>query len=543
VAGVKEGNMVRRLTGVAFATLALSVAIPAVSAAPSDAPVRLGDAPQAIVREGKAGLRPHTTRSPFASKQLDPGSPEYVVATADIQTTYTGFTAEAQAAFEYAVKIWERHIYSPRIIHINANWAALGPGVLGGAGSQGVWASGGKAWPKALLEATCNCPVSDEVGANHYEINATFSSAFSDWYMGMDANPSPAQIDFVTVVLHEIGHGLGISTSGLAYNSGTGQGSWGYSGGYTTNYGLALYSAPTGGLQLMNAANYANPSTELGNALKSTSVYWQGTNVSAVLGGARARIYAPSSWEQGSSIHHLNDSTYPPASGNSLMTPFIDYDEGTHNPGPIAMAMLRDIGWDAEGCSAAPFLDVATSHPFCLEIKWMKDNNISTGSACPGGTCYSPSNNVARQAMAAFMARLDGDVLTACATAPFDDVPTNHTFCQEIKWMKDNGISTGQACPSGPGTCYLPASNVTRQAMSAFMARLALGAAGAAALPACASAPFSDVDTSHPFCKEIRWMKETGVSRGFSDGTYRPADAVTRQAMSAFLFRVNSQLT
>jgi hypothetical protein len=179
---------------------------------------------------------------------------------------------------------------------------------------------------------------------------------------------------------------------------------------------------------------------------------------------------------------------------------------------------------------------VTVAHPFCLEIKWMKDNTISTGF---GDGTYQPAANVTRQAMSAFMARLAGVApsLPPCSSAPFPDVPTGHSFCKEIKWMKDTGISTG--FPDGN---YHPADVVTRQAMSAFMARLALGASGAAALPACAVAPFPDVPTGHTFCKEIKWMKDTGVSTGFADGSYHPGDVVSRQAMSAFMFRVNSLL-
>jgi hypothetical protein len=120
-----------------------------------------------------------------------------------------------------------------------------------------------------------------------------------------------------------------------------------------------------------------------------------------------------------------------------------------------------------------------------------------------------------------------------CNTQPFNDVGTGTTFCKEIKWMKDQGISTGD----GAGN-YNPAGNVTRAAMSAFMARLALGAAGAAALPACSAAPFPDVATSHPFCKEIKWMKDNNISTGYGDGNYHPADPVLRQAMSAFMARL-----
>jgi hypothetical protein len=127
--------------------------------------------------------------------------------------------------------------------------------------------------------------------------------------------------------------------------------------------------------------------------------------------------------------------------------------------------------------------------------------------------------------------------LPACSAQPFDDVPIGNPFCKDIKWMKDNGISTGF-----PGNLYKPADPVARQAMSAFMARLALGAAGAAALPACTTPPFTDIPISNTFCEEIKWMKDTGISAGLGDGTYGPALNVKRQSMSAFMFRVNSQL-
>jgi hypothetical protein len=117
-------------------------------------------------------------------------------------------------------------------------------------------------------------------------------------------------------------------------------------------------------------------------------------------------------------------------------------------------------------------------------------------------------------------------------TPPFSDVANNHPFCVDIAWMKSSGVSTGFT----DGT-YRPSAVVTRQAMSAFMARLA-----GASLAPCTSAPFADVPIDHPFCREIAWMKATGVSTGFSDNTYRPSANVTRQAMSAFMRRVSALL-
>jgi hypothetical protein len=48
---------------------------------------------------------------------------------------------------------------------------------------------------------------------------------------------------------------------------------------------------------------------------------------------------------------------------------------------------------------------------------------------------------------------------------------------------------------------------------------------------------FSDVSPSHAFADEIWWMAETGRSTGYADDTYRPVGCVTRQATAAFLHR------
>jgi subtilisin-like proprotein convertase family protein len=182
-----------------------------------------------------------------------------------------------------------------------------------------------------------------------------------------------------------------------------------------------------------------------------------------------------------------------------------------------------------DGCSLAPFSDVPASHPFCTEIKWMSRAGISDGF---GDGTYRPTSPVTRQAMAAFMARAGDASLTACASPPFSDVPTTNPFCREIQWMNAAGISTGFS----DGT-FRPSLVVTRQAMAAFLSRLV-----GATLSPCTSAPFTDVPQSHPFCKEIAWLRASGVSTGFSDGTYRPTAVVSRQAMSAFIQRVSGVL-
>lgn len=51
---------------------------------------------------------------------------------------------------------------------------------------------------------------------------------------------------------------------------------------------------------------------------------------------------------------------------------------------------------------------------------------------------------------------------------------------------------------------------------------------------------FSDVPPGHPFATEIGRVGGACIAGGYGDGTYRPNDPVTRQAMAAFLSRTGS---
>jgi hypothetical protein len=45
------------------------------------------------------------------------------------------------------------------------------------------------------------------------------------------------------------------------------------------------------------------------------------------------------------------------------------------------------------------------------------------------------------------------------------------------------------------------------------------------------------------FYKEIEWMRVAAVSTGWRDGTCRPFDNVTREAMAAFMQRLDTHIT
>jgi hypothetical protein len=60
----------------------------------------------------------------------------------------------------------------------------------------------------------------------------------------------------------------------------------------------------------------------------------------------------------------------------------------------------------------------------------------------------------------------------------------------------------------------------------------------AGVVPATAQeAELSDVPPSHPFFEETMWLADQGVTTGYEDGSFRPGEAISREAMAAFFFR------
>ena len=110
----------------------------------------------------------------------------------------------------------------------------------------------------------------------------------------------------------------------------------------------------------------------------------------------------------------------------------------------------------------------------------------------------------------------------------FSDVPASRPFAKEIEWLAGSGITQGFS----DGT-FRPLGTVNRDAMAAFLYRFA----GRPAFTAPTSSPFTDISPSTPFYKEITWLASTGITGGFSDGTYRPQGTINRDAMAAFLYR------
>ena len=289
--------------------------------------------------------------SGHSHKHYNPPPAEYLkrlkstdIKKAELVVEYFGFSEPAKTAFQYAVSIWETLIYSPVPIYIRANWLSLDDGVLGSCGPSIYFENFDAAhykdryYPVALVE---KMEGEEITGPELPDMIANFNRDFDNWYFGTDGDTPEGKYDFVSIVLHEIAHGLGFT--GFFYvddNVGHYGGDLGFPGVFDE------FVADPWEVQLVDTAAYRNGSRELYNALTSNIMYHKSLAAKAAHEFNRfPRLYAPNPFDEGSSIYHLNEFSYGFDDPNSLMTPFADEGTANHNPGPLTMGIFADMGW------------------------------------------------------------------------------------------------------------------------------------------------------------------------------------------------------
>lgn len=181
----------------------------------------------------------------------------------------------------------------------------------------------------------------------------------------------------------------------------------------------------------------------------------------------------------------------------------------------------------------SPFIDVPVTHAFYDEIVWMYNEGISTGWSEANGTrTYRPAEGTSRDQMAAFIYRqFKSPAFSAPTASPFVDLTPSSPLYKEITYLDSKGVLPWD------GSTFGAASKVNREEMAVLMYRMA----GRPAYTPPATTPFIDVPVTDDHYKEMAWMKSTGISTGWADGSYRPGIAVSREQMAAFFYRYNAR--
>ena len=248
--------------------------------------------------------------------------------------TYTNFPDWAKADVQAAIDIWSANFASTVPITVDATWArSSSPGVLGSA-RPGNYFSNFANTPDPVLwypSALANAISGTDLDKRNPEIIIQANSA-ANWDQRNDHAPTTSEYDLTSVFIHELGHGLGF----LSTDS------------YDNFYKYGILEQPTpfdaftqtpDGRRL---SDLPSPSIDLGVALTNTLV-WNGPLGVAANGGVKPKLFTPTRYEAGSSVSHLDESTFSSSGLDAVMTPNLDAGEVFQGPGPLAVAMLADL--------------------------------------------------------------------------------------------------------------------------------------------------------------------------------------------------------
>ena len=240
----------------------------------------------------------------------------------------------ARPAIQAAIDIWSENFASTVPVNVNVKWGSSSSyGVLASASAKNNFSNFNGAPDRTLYYASAlaNALAGRDLDPSSPEVEISITSN-APWYYGIDGKCPPRSFDLVSVILHELGHGLGF-VSGNYYDSFSGFGR------VDQPTPFDAYAQLPDGRRL---ADLPSPSLEAGKAMTS-SLFWSGENAIKANNGIKPKLYTPSVYEPGSSISHLDEATFSQSADNAVMTPNLDAGEVFHLPGPLLLAMFEDM--------------------------------------------------------------------------------------------------------------------------------------------------------------------------------------------------------
>jgi len=271
-------------------------------------------------------------------------------------------------ATQFAANLWGSCLEGDVVIKIDAEFNALpcnaSGAVLGSAGATTVHRDffGAPLADTWYSQALANSIAGFDVAPLQNDVSMQFNSDIdtgcfptATWYYGFDGMGPAGTIDYVSIVFHEIAHGLGfqtyvdLSTGAKLMNS-------------DDVYMLNLEhdgASPSAWSSMTDAERMAA-------ATAGNDLHWTGASTNAAaagiltsgMSGGQVRMYSPPTLALGSSVSHFSDTLFP----NELMEPFFA-GSAIHTPG-LALNLLEDIGWglaSKDGVDVVFIIDVTGS--------------------------------------------------------------------------------------------------------------------------------------------------------------------------------------
>lgn len=342
-----------------------------------------------------------------------------------------GTTVGAQRLFatQHAVQVWATRLASTVDITVRARFDPLPcnatSGSLGRAGALTAHQNFTNAprpntlYPAALANAIAG---TDLNGATP-EIQALFNINIDnnnaclngvDYYYGIDGN-SGNDVDLVTVVVHELTHGLGMFTT---VDLTTGAKLMGLDDAYMVH--LEDHSTGAAWPAMSNAQRLAS-------ARDTNDLHWTGANVVAGSTGltsgrhpsGHVEMHAPTSIQTGSSVSHFATRLTP----NELLEPV---STGNNSDPGLAVPLMQDLGWNL------------------ITVGVCGDGTVQSGEACDDG------NNVNGDCCSSTCTFEPNGSACGSATSADCDMPDT---CDGAGTCNTNRVAAGTTCRASVGLC------------------------------------------------------------------------------------------
>lgn len=320
--------------------------------------------------------------------------------------------SNAQAVILAAATDWDGAVSTTAAapVEIAVIWKDLGsPSLLGSAGPNGLYAGGSlptaSYYPAPLANTLLGYDIN---GGSTPELTINLNST-ANWYVAGSGSPGVGQIDLYSVVLHEIGHGLGFLGSGSLYNT-------------TPDTVPTLEATPF--VFDREVTHNGSPLLETANPdplLLSNNLY---LNVSDSLS---ERLYAPASWQEGSSFSHLDESTHPAGSPGALMSPSLSSQETARILDAVTLGVMARMGWPMRVGAAKPTIASVSSGSGQASVSWTLD--LGQSALAPDGfrvearigSSVAGSTSVAGSAGSATVTGLQNGLAYTMAVVPLVD--------------------------------------------------------------------------------------------------------------------------
>lgn len=288
--------------------------------------------------------------------------PTYAMGPNDYSINYvtSGIPAAERAVIEATMVAWANSVdMNNGRIDVQIQYVSMSGSALASTSHAYVILSDGSTMPTALYNAT--------LGGDQFPGSADILIIINsniNWSTQLSGSIPSNQYSLYATMLHEIGHGLGFSSS-LNPSS--------VAGDPHTSFDTRLfYDLASGGAGTAPSA----PRQTITNPSVTTSNAWF-----LNLDGTWERIYDPSSFQGGSSMSHFDEATYSGFTGaaGAVMTPTQYNGESSYLIDAVVLGGMEAAGWSIQFAPAAPNVSSANIGPGSLTLAV----SPNTGTAKP----------------------------------------------------------------------------------------------------------------------------------------------------------------